>query len=132
VFEWTEDSTVATVETLDQRFILCADYDRDMILVEALRKYKEDHPNESVIIFTNTKKCCQILSMTLNNVGMENICLHGFMRNRERVAALSKFKSNHVRILIATDVASRGLDIPNVNLVLNHRLPQSPKDYIHR
>lgn len=70
--------------------------------------------------------------MTLNAVGIENVCLHGFMRQRERVAALNKFKSNHVRTLIATDVASRGLDIPNVQLVVNHRLPKQAKEYIHR
>lgn len=70
--------------------------------------------------------------MTLNAIGIENVCLHGFMRQRERVAALNKFKSNHVRTLIATDVASRGLDIPNVQLVVNHRLPQQAKEYIHR
>lgn len=70
--------------------------------------------------------------MTLNSVGIENVCLHGFMRQRERVAALNKFKSNHVRTLIATDVASRGLDIPNVQLVMNHRLPKEAKEYIHR
>lgn len=70
--------------------------------------------------------------MTLNAVGIENVCLHGFMRQRERVAALNKFKSNHVRTLIATDVASRGLDIPSVQLVLNHRLPKQAKEYIHR
>lgn len=70
--------------------------------------------------------------MTLNAVGIENVCLHGFMRQRERVAALNKFKSNHVRTLIATDVASRGLDIPNVLLVINHRLPKQAKEYIHR
>lgn len=70
--------------------------------------------------------------MTLNAVGIENVCLHGFMRQRERVAALSKFKSNHVRTLIATDVASRGLDIPSVQLVMNHRLPKQANEYIHR
>lgn len=70
--------------------------------------------------------------MTLNAVGIENVCLHGFMRQRERVATLNKFKSNHVRTLIATDVASRGLDIPNVQLVVNHRLPKQAKEYIHR
>lgn len=70
--------------------------------------------------------------MTLNAVGIENVCLHGFMRQRERVAALNKFKSNYVRTLIATDVASRGLDIPNVQLVMNHRLPKQAKEYIHR
>lgn len=65
-------------------------------------------------------------------MGLDNVCLHGFLRQKERVAALSKFKSNHVRILIATDVASRGLDIPNVELILNHRLPKLPNEYIHR
>lgn len=70
--------------------------------------------------------------MTLNAIGIENVCLHGFMRQRERVAALNKFKSNHVRTLISTDVASRGLDIPNVQLVINHRLPKQAKEYIHR
>lgn len=75
---------------------------------------------------------CQVLSIALNSVGLDNVCLHGFMRQKERVAALSRFKSNIVRILIATDVASRGLDIPNVQLVLNHRLPKFANEYIHR
>lgn len=70
--------------------------------------------------------------MTLNGIGFENVCLHGFMRQKERVAALAKFKSGQTRILIATDVASRGLDIPSVQLVLNHRLPKFTKEYIHR
>ncbi|XP_067630725.1 probable ATP-dependent RNA helicase Dbp45A isoform X1 [Eurosta solidaginis] len=131
-FEWSDDSAVATVETLDQRYLLCADYDRDMVLIEALRKFREEYDNANVIIFTNTKKYCQLLSMTLNNMGIENACLHGFMRQKERVASLNRFKSNHVRTLIATDVAARGLDIPSVQLVMNHRLPRTPKEYIHR
>ncbi|XP_035785210.1 probable ATP-dependent RNA helicase Dbp45A [Anopheles albimanus] len=132
VFEWSEQSEIATVETLDQRYILCADYDRDMVLTEALRKFKEDNEDASVMIFTNSKKDCQVLSMTLSSIGFDNVCLHGFLRQKERVAALNRFKSKHVRILIATDVASRGLDIPDVQLVLNHRLPKMPNEYIHR
>ncbi|XP_075165514.1 putative ATP-dependent RNA helicase Dbp45A [Haematobia irritans] len=130
--EWSEEFQVATVETLDQRYLLCADYDRDMVLIEALRKYREEDENSNVMIFTNTKKYCQLLSMTLNKVGIENVCLHGFMRQKERVSALNRFKSRHVRTLIATDVAARGLDIPSVQLVINHRLPRTPKEYIHR
>lgn len=132
VFEWIDNREVATVETLDQRYTLCAEYDRDMVLIEILRKYREGHENASVIIFTNTKQGCQLLSMTLNKIGLENLCIHGYMRHKERVMALSKFKSNHIRTLVATDVASRGLDIPNVQLVLNHMLPKDPKEYIHR
>lgn len=56
VYEWTEKATVKTVETLDQKYVLCADYDRDMVLVEVLRKYKEDNEDSNVIIFTNRKK----------------------------------------------------------------------------
>ncbi|EDW85769.1 uncharacterized protein Dwil_GK23245 [Drosophila willistoni] len=131
-FEWSEESQVATVDTLDQRYLLCADYDRDMVLIEALRKYRDENPNSNVMIFTNTKKYCQLLSMTLQNLDIENVCLHGFMRQKERVAAISRFKSNHIRTLIATDVAARGLDIPSVQLVINHMLPRTPKEYIHR
>uniref|UniRef100_A0A1B0BYF6 RNA helicase n=1 Tax=Glossina palpalis gambiensis TaxID=67801 RepID=A0A1B0BYF6_9MUSC len=131
-FEWSEESQVATVDTLDQRYLLCANYDRDMVLVEALRKYREENETANVMIFTNTKKYCQLLSMTLEKMGIENVCLHGFMRQKERVAALNRFKSRHVRTLIATDVAARGLDIPSVQLVMNHHLPRTPKEYIHR
>lgn len=55
-FEWSEQSEIATVNTLDQRYILCADYDRDMVLIEALRQFREDNENSNVMIFTNTKK----------------------------------------------------------------------------
>lgn len=55
-FEWSEQSDVATVNTLDQRYILCADYDRDMVLIEALRKYREENESANAMIFTNTKK----------------------------------------------------------------------------
>lgn len=131
-FEWSETAPVVTVDTLDQRYILCAEYDRDQVLVETLRRFREEHKTASVIIFTNTKKYCQILSMTLNQIGFSNVCLHGFMRQKERVAALAKFKSSHVKTLIATDIASRGLDIPAVELVINHRLPKFPNEYVHR
>lgn len=70
--------------------------------------------------------------MTLNEVGFENVALHAMIPQNQRLAALSKFKSNIVKILIATDVASRGLDIPYVQLVLNHNVPKVPKEYIHR
>lgn len=70
--------------------------------------------------------------MTLNDVGLENVALHAMIQQQQRLSALTKFKSNTIKILIATDVASRGLDIPTVQLVLNHNVPAAPKDYIHR
>lgn len=70
--------------------------------------------------------------MTLNEVGFINVALHAMIKQKERLAALNKFKSNHVKILIATDVAARGLDITGVELVINHTIPNVPKEYIHR
>lgn len=70
--------------------------------------------------------------MVLNSVGFENVALHGMISQTERLAALTKFKSNTVKILVATDVASRGLDIPTVELVINHKVPKVAKEYIHR
>ncbi|CRK92896.1 CLUMA_CG006240, isoform A [Clunio marinus] len=131
-YEWYEEASVKTVDTLDQRYVLCTEFDRNMVLFETLRKYKEDHEDGNVIIFTQKKKDCQILSMALNSIGFENVCLHGYMSQKERVSSLCKYKSNIVRILIATDVASRGLDIPNVQFIINHRLPKFANEYIHR
>lgn len=132
VFVWSEPTDVATVDQLAQSYVLCPPMVRDGYLVETIRTYRSQDENGSIMIFTDTCKNCQLLSMTLNEVGFENVALHAMERQRERLASLAKFKSNVVKILIATDVASRGLDIPAVQLVLNHTLPNSPKDYIHR
>ncbi|CAB3383731.1 Hypothetical predicted protein [Cloeon dipterum] len=125
-------SEVSTVETLKQHYVLCPTAVKDGYLVQVIRKFKEDRPRGSIIVFTKTCKNCQLLSMTLNEVGFTNVCLHGMISQKLRLVALNKFKTNNVKILIATDVASRGLDIPEVELVINHTVPNIPKDYVHR
>lgn len=129
---WTETDSQLTVSTLDQRYVVCPAYARDVYLVQTLRKYRETKPSSHIIVFTDTKKECQVLSMMLNAISMDNVCLHGFMRQKERVAALTQFRSNLKCTLVATNVAARGLDIPTVDLVVNHKLPLEPKEYIHR
>ncbi|XP_026495776.2 probable ATP-dependent RNA helicase Dbp45A [Vanessa tameamea] len=129
---WSESDPQLTVSTLDQRYVVCPAYARDVYLVQTLRKYRETKPSSHIIVFTDTKKECQVLSMMLNAIGMDNVCLHGFMRQKERLSALTQFRSNLKCTLIATNVAARGLDIPSVDLVVNHKLPLEPKEYIHR
>ncbi|XP_026751796.1 probable ATP-dependent RNA helicase Dbp45A [Galleria mellonella] len=129
---WREIDDQLTVSTLDQRYVVCPAYARDVYLVQTLRKYRETKPSSHIIVFTDTKKECQVLSMMLNAISMDNVCLHGFMRQKERVAALTQFRSNLKCTLVATNVAARGLDIPTVDLVINHKLPLEPKEYIHR
>ena len=85
-----------------------------------------------VIIFVKTCHTCQLLGMTLNRLGYPCVALHSMKPQRDRSSALSQFRSQQVKILIATDVASRGLDIPEVQLVINHNVPSVTKDYVHR
>ena len=88
--------------------------------------------SSSIIIFTNSCQRCQELHEMLLELGVENVALHGMLPQPQRITSLGKFKSQFTRVLIATDVASRGLDIPNVDLVVNYDLPKILADYIHR
>lgn len=86
----------------------------------------------SAIVFVSTCERAAMVSGILSEVGVENVALHSLLSQNRRLAAMGKFKSQHVRILVATDVASRGLDIPSVDLVLNSELPRRSVDYVHR
>ncbi|KAF3162156.1 putative RNA helicase [Orbilia oligospora] len=87
---------------------------------------------KSTIIFTNKKATAQLLSHTLKPLGHRVTPLHSDLSQRERTDSLGRFRAGAARILIATDVAGRGLDIPEVELVINFDVPRDPDDYIHR
>ena len=92
------------------------------------------HKNEfeKVLIFGRTKHGVQKLSDNLVERGFKAVSIHGNKNQSQRVRTLDKFKKDFIQILIATDVASRGLDIPNVSHVINFDLPESYENYIHR
>ncbi|XP_064620653.1 probable ATP-dependent RNA helicase DDX49 [Lineus longissimus] len=131
-FCWMSDSAVATVEELDQRYVLMPADVKDAYMVHIIEKFLETNKSSSIIIFTSTCKYCQIIGMILKDMGFQCVVLHSMIPQRYRLSALAQFKSNTIKILIATDVASRGLDIPTVDLIINHNIPNRPKDYIHR
>ena len=122
-------SDTATVMELDQRYLLIPPLVKDTYLIHLLQNFIE---NKSVIIFTHTCRSCQVLSYLLRKLEIKCVSLHSIMPQRSRLSSLAQFKTGIVNILIATDVASRGLDIPLVQLVINYNVPASPKDYIHR
>lgn len=93
---------------------------------------KEASKARSVIIFVSTCERAALVSGILSHVGVENVALHSLLSQNRRLASLGKFKSQQVRVLVATDVASRGLDIPTVDLVINSELPRSAFCYVHR
>ncbi|CAA0210438.1 unnamed protein product [Arabidopsis thaliana] len=120
-----------TVDTLTQQFIFEDKDAKELYLVHILSQM-EDKGIRSAMIFVSTCRTCQRLSLMLDELEVENIAMHSLNSQSMRLSALSKFKSGKVPILLATDVASRGLDIPTVDLVINYDIPRDPRDYVHR
>ncbi|XP_068591040.1 probable ATP-dependent RNA helicase DDX49 [Cebidichthys violaceus] len=131
-FFWESTSETRTVEELDQRYILTPEKVKDAYLVHLIQTFTDEHDDWSIMIFTNTCKNCQILTMMLREFNFPTISLHSMMKQKQRFANLAMFKASVFKILIATDVAARGLDIPTVQVVINHNTPGLPKIYIHR
>ena len=98
------------------------------LLVEILSRRHTDQ----VLVFGKTKHGCNRLAEQLEKAGLPALAIHGNKSQAQRQKALDQFKSGKARILVATDVAARGLDIPNLPLVINHDLPMVAEDYVHR
>jgi len=84
------------------------------------------------LVFVETKRAADTLEMELHNDGISVTAIHGDRSQTERESALHAFKSGANPVMVATDVAARGLDIPNVSLVINFDMPKQIDDYVHR
>ncbi|XP_061356438.1 DEAD-box ATP-dependent RNA helicase 36-like [Gastrolobium bilobum] len=120
-----------TVETLEQQVIFIPKKVKEVYLMHILSKM-EDMGIRSAIVFISTCRDCHRLNLMLEVLDQEAAALYSFKSQTQRLDALHQFKSGKVSILLATDVASRGLDIPTVDLVINFDVPRFPRDYIHR
>jgi superfamily II DNA/RNA helicase len=121
--------TSETSEHVEQDVIESRDKTHKIeILTEMLRG--DDY--DKVLVFGETKFGVQRLSDHLDNSGIPSAAIHGNKNQSQRQRALKQFKDQRVRVLVATDVAARGLDIPNVSHVINFDTPQTYEDYIHR
>lgn len=125
-----DTETLAVPTTLTQRFMLLVPYTREAYLHTLLST--PGNEGKSVIIFTNRTATANLLTHTLRLLGHRVTALHSELPQRERIDSLGRFRAEAARILVATDVASRGLDIPVVELVVNFDVPRDPDDYIHR
>src|ERR1019366_7373827 len=85
-----------------------------------------------VLIFGRTKHGVEKLSKMLADKGFKAESIHGNKNQSQRQRSLGRFKENHIQILVATDVAARGLDIPDVTHVINYDIPATYIDYVHR
>lgn len=117
-----------TVETLIQNYLFIPAKYKDCYLVFLCQEFN-GHPT---IVFVDTQRSTLRLALLLKNLGYAAIAIHGGMPQNKRLESLSKFKEGKKTVLIATDLASRGLDIPCVDLVVNYDIPLHVKAYIHR
>ncbi|XP_055859164.1 ATP-dependent RNA helicase DDX47 [Episyrphus balteatus] len=117
-----------TVEQLQQYYIFIPVKFKDVYLVHIINELA----GNCFMIFCSTCNNTVKTALMLRALGLAAIPLHGQMSQNRRLAALNKFKAKNRSILISTDVASRGLDIPHVDVVLNFDIPTHSKDYIHR
>ena len=98
------------------------------LLIELLQEESMD----SVLIFTRTKSGADRVVRDLHDGGVQATAMHGDKSQNERTRALEDFKKGKIRVLVATDVAQRGLDVSGITHVINFDVPQEPEDYVHR
>ena len=119
----------STADTIQQYSISSSDSLRPQHLIHILQQELTDKP---AIIFCNRKRDIDQIVQSLKKEGWLCEALHGDLHQNDRIAALGRLKKGETKILVATDVAARGLDVDSLNLVINWDVPGSPDDYIHR
>ena len=117
----------AVVDEADHRFVPVPAHGKLAALAE-LAKAQDG----LTLVFVNTKRAVDDLARRLKAEGVPALALHGDMRQEARDRSLSRFAAGHVGVLVATDVAARGLDLDDIMLVVNYDVPQDDKAYVHR
>ncbi len=118
-----------TVKLVQQKVLFVDEKNKDAVLLELLRR--EDL--SCVLIFTRTKRRANKVAEMLSNRGVRADAIHGNKSQGQRTRALDNFKSGHARVLVATDIAARGIDVEDISHVINYDLPVDQADnYVHR
>jgi superfamily II DNA/RNA helicase len=122
------DDAVPTVESVRQRAITVNRANRGPLLRHLIQTEKW----QDVLIFVASVRAADILAVKLNGANIQAQAFHGGLTQAQRTAVLNDFKQKKVNVLVATDLAARGIDIDKLAFVVNYDLPRSPGDYIHR
>jgi ATP-dependent RNA helicase RhlE len=112
------DHSVAYIEMDDKRFFL-----------EHIIK---GYPDSKILVFVRTKVRAERVLKALERVGLTGQTIHSDKEQKERSMVMSQFKSGDNKVLIATDISARGIDVPNVDIVVNYDLPEVTENYVHR
>ncbi|MBX9952385.1 MAG: DEAD/DEAH box helicase [Candidatus Obscuribacterales bacterium] len=133
--EFSEDPVIVKVNTervdaatVNQQFVHVTEFNKDALLLKLLGDFEA----EAVLVFTRTKRKAGWVSDRLQDAKVVAEEIHGDLSQSQRERALKKFRTGEISVLVATDVAARGLDIPTISHVVNYDLPDTPEDYVHR
>ncbi len=126
--EITIDAENITVNEIDQELIHVSSNEKMKLLIGIL---KRESP-ASCIIFCNTKRMCEVVAKRLEINEIKCDFLIGDLPQQKRLAILKKFKNDEIKVLVATDVAARGIDVDNLAMVINYDLPIEAENYVHR
>lgn len=132
--EFQSDAESVTVEavhqtsSIEQQHILCGKHTR----TEALLCGMSHFGIKQAVIFCNTKQSVEEVNQALRERGYMSLALHGDLEQRDRDQVYIRFKQNSAHCLVATDVAARGLDVDDLQSVINYELPRDPEVYVHR
>jgi len=118
----------STTESVTQTVYMVENKKKEELLIEILRGQKLKRS----LVFTQTKHGADKLMKTLNKIGVKTGAIHGNKSQNARQSALEDFKSKRITVLIATDIASRGIDIDDLSFVVNYEMPNVPETYVHR
>jgi superfamily II DNA/RNA helicase len=125
-FLMTENAKTKNV-SIEESCITCAGTEKRERLIELLLETRE-----STLVFVRTKRGADQLTRSLHSANIHALAIHGDRNQSQRRRALEDLRQGHIQALVATDVASRGLDLDGIGLVVNYDLPESVEDYTHR
>lgn len=129
IFAFESNDAYGTVESIEQKYLLVPSKVRDCYLLHLLQN---ELKGKTMIIFVGKCLTAELLRFWFKEMGIDVAALHSQLSQSDRVIALARFKSGQLPILVSTDVGSRGLDIPSVEVVLNYDVPLDARDYVHR
>ena len=122
------ESEQVAIDTIEQRVLLVTAEEKYTVLYNLIKA----HPDSKIMVFANMKSEVRKLSERLNLDGTQNLLLSGDVQQIKREKRLERFRNGDVKVLVATDVAGRGIHIEGINFVVNYTLPYEPEDYVHR
>lgn len=121
----TKDPVAKNIE----HFVVFVEMDHKRFFLE---RVIAENPDQKILAFVRTKVRAERVAKAMARVDIDSLTIHGDKTQEERIGVLEEFRSGNINLLIGTDVTARGIDIPDISIVINYDLPDEPENYVHR